>query len=435
MNFLGKSAGIAALVAGLMLPSNAGPFSAGLNDPSNPHDAPVPGFLGPHGIGKARLFAGLDESNEPFYENPENFVNPLFFAWAASATDYRRADGGTSFSNPDLALGPVTGDAFLVVSLGDLTSSQITAGAAPGSITLELARPVHDLSGADFVVFENGLLASFNTGGAGVGGLLAELAYVEVSDGGVDFLRFPATSLTPAAVGQYGSVDPTNVHNLAGKHVNSYGDSWGTPFDLAQVGLARITHIRLVDIPGNGHFLDQAGRPIYDAWLTFGSGGFDLDAVGSISSRITYEEWPQLEMLDPALRGPADDPDGDGLPNLLEYAFASLPWQADAARAAPRFRIAEGMAEFTFIRDERLTDLTYEVEFTENLEAAGWTPVARGSAGAPVVAIGGQALEITETAASGITGIGVIREVRIGQQIPAGGNGRRFFRVKVTCHE
>lgn len=435
MNFLGISASTAALAAGLALPSAAGPFSAAMQDASHPSDAPVPGFLGPHGIGKARLYDGLNEANEPIYENPENFVNPLFFAWAASATDYHRADGGASFSNPDLALGPVTGDNFLVVSLGDLTASEITSEAAPGSITLELARPVHDLSGADFVVFENGLLASFNTGGAGVGGTLAELAYVEVSDGGVDFLRFPATSLTPAAVGQYGSIDPTNVHNLAGKHVNSYGDSWGTPFDLAQVGLARITHIRLIDIPGNGDFLDQAGRPIYDAWLTFGSGGFDLDAVGSISSRITYEEWPQLEIFDPAQRGPGDDPDGDGVPNLLEYAFASLPWQADAARAAPKFRIAEGMAEFTFIRDERLTDLTYEVEFAENLEAAGWTTAARGSAGAPVLAIDGQTLEISETAASGITGIGVIREVRIRQEIPAGGNGRRFFRVKVTRHE
>lgn len=436
MNLLGKFVSTAALLGGLPLLSAAGPYSAALDDPSNLHDAPVPGFLGPQGVGKARLYLGLDdETGEPIYENPDNFVNPLFFDWAASFTDYHRSDNGSSFRAPNLALGPVTGDhRFGVVSLGDLSAAQIDAGDAPGTITLELARPVHNLTGADFVVFENALISGSSTGGAGVGGVLAELAYVEVSADGIDFSRFPATSLTPAAVGGYGSIDPTNVHHLAGKHVNAYGNSWGTPFDLAQVGLARISHIRLVDIPGDGHFLDQAGRPIYDAWLTFGSGGFDLEAVGAISSQITYPEWPQLEMLGPSQRGPADDPDGDGTTNLLEYAFASLPWQADAT-LAPLPEIVGNAAEFRFRRDERLVDLTYEVQFSESLDAASWTTLASGMAGAPLVAAVGHSPEISETAASGITGIGVVREVRIRQEIPAGGNGRRFFRVKVTRHE
>lgn len=435
MEFLGKFCrALVVLTAGLIPCAAAGPYSAALNDPTNPHDAPVPGFLGPHGVGKARLFIGIDENGEDIYENPDNFVNPLFFDWAASFTGYHRSDGGTSFRNPDLALGPVTGDPFFgVVSLGDLSATQITAGAAPGSITLQLARPVHNLTGADFVVFENALISGSNTGGAGIGGVLAELAYVEVSANGLDFIRFPATSLTPAAVGGYGSINPTNVHHLAGKHVNSYGDSWGTPFDLAQVGLESITHIRLVDIPGNGHFLDQAGRPIYDAWLTFGSGGFDLDAVSAISSKITYQEWPQLEMLDPSQRGPADDPDGDGIPNLLEYAFASLPWQAGSA-STPALEIVGNTVEFRFRRDERLTDLTYEVQISESLEAAGWTTIASGSAGAPLVAVGGHSREISETAAAGVTGIGVVREVRVKDSFPADGNPKRFFRVKITRH-
>ena len=248
----------------------AGPYSAALDDPANPHDAPVPGFIGRHGIGKARLQSGVDENGNPVFQNPDNYVNPLFFAWAGSVVDYSRADGDLSFSDPSRALGEVTGDNFDVVSLGDLTAGRIAAGNAAGSITLELARPVRNLSGADFVVFENGLVARSNTGGAGSGGILAELAYVEVSSNGLDFVRFPATSLTPSAVGGYGSISATNVLNLAGKHVNSYATSWGTPFDLAQVGLQEVTHIRLVDIPGDGSFKDRAGSSIYDAWLTFG---------------------------------------------------------------------------------------------------------------------------------------------------------------------
>jgi len=424
------------LTAGLLPSAAAGPFSAALNDPSNPHDAPIPGFLGPHGVGKARLYLGLDnETFEPIYENPDNFVNPLFFDWATRVSDYHRSDGGTFYSDPNFALGPVTGDQFFeVVSLGDLNATRIAAGDAPGSITLQLARPVHNLTGADFVVFENALIAGSNTGGVGAGGVLAELAYVEVSAEGSHFIRFPATSLTPAAVGEYGSIDPTKVFHLAGKHVNSYGNSWGTPFDLAQVGLDRITHIRLVDIPGNGHFLDQAGRPIYDAWLTQVSGGFDLDAVGAISSKITYDEWPPLEILDPSERGPSDDPDGDGVPNLLEYAFASLPWQADST-SAPVLEIIGNAAELRFRRDERLSDLTYEVQISGALEAAGWTTIASGTAGGPLAALAGHYPEISESAASEITGIGVVREVRVKDPFPAAGNPQRFFRVKITRHE
>ena len=84
------------------------------------------------------------------------------------------------------------------------------------------------------------------------------------------------------------------MYNLAGKHVNAYGNSWGTPFDLenladdplvigGQVNLDEINFARIVDIPGSGDFLDSSGDPIYDAWHTWGSGGVDLEAVGVIN--------------------------------------------------------------------------------------------------------------------------------------------------------
>lgn len=403
----------------------AGPYSAALDDPANPYDAPVPGFIGRHGIGKARLQSGVDENGSPVFQNPDNYVNPLFFAWAGSVVDYDRADGDLSFSDPSRALGEVTGDNFDVVSLGDLTASRIAAGNAAGSITLELARPVRNLSGADFVVFENGLVARSNTGGAGSGGILAELAYVEVSSNGLDFVRFPATSLTPSAVGGYGSISATNVHNLAGKHVNSYATSWGTPFDLAQVGLQEVTHIRLIDIPGDGSFKDRSGFSIYDAWLTFGSGGFDLEAVGVISSAMTYGQWPPLQYLAISQRGAADDPDGDGLPNLLEYAFGRSPWQADAGGAGPNFR----EMEFCFTRDERLVDLTYSVQVSGSLASGSWTTLASSVGGTPLQAAAGKFPVISESPASGISSIGVFREVRIREASPG---PQSYFRIEIS---
>lgn len=421
-----------ALLLAALLPTcaSAGPYSAGLDDPANLHDAPVPGFVGPDGIGKARLYVGPDDNGQPVYQNPANYVNPLFFGWASGVSSYQRTDSSASFNDPALALGPVTGDSFDVVSLGDLTAAQIAVGSPSGTITLRLEKPVRNLSGADFVIFENALVSQTNTGGAGIGGVFGELAYVEVSANGVDFIRFPATSLTAAAVGGYGSIDPTNVNNLAGKHVNASGNSWGTPFDLDQLGLSQIVAIRFVDIPGNGAFKDAANRPIFDGWLTFGSGGFDLEAVGSISTKMTFAEWPQLLLLDPSQCGEADDPDGDGLPNLLEYAFACLPWAADVAAVAPGLTFGPEGADFSFNRDERAADLVYEVQVSNNLADGSWTTLATGTAGAPLVPAQGHIPVISEVSASAVQGIGVIRRVTIRDREASG--GKRFYRVKIS---
>lgn len=427
-----NSLGVAAISAALALPLTAGPYSAALNDPSNPHDAPVPGFMGPHGAGMARLATGFfDEFGDPVFENPANYVNPLFFAWAGTAADYQASEFvSVAYSDSSLALGPVTGDNFDVVSLGDMTPAAIAGGSPPGTITLEFVKPIRNLTGADFVIFENGHIAQFDQGGAGIGGLFAEFAFVEVSADGTNFVRIPATSLTAAAVGGYGSLDPSNVHNLAGKHLNAYGKSWGTPFDLAASGLPQITHIRLVDIPGNGAFHDSSNHPIYDAWKTFGSGGFDLEAVGAVSTSMTYAEWPALANLAPEDQGPNADPDKDGMPNLLEYAFATVPWMPDAA--VQTIAMNNGHAEITFRRDERLTDLVYEVQASSTMAANDWTTIATSSGGALFQGANGHSPVISETSADPIQSIGVIRKSTV--RDTASGTGRRFLRVKVTTN-
>lgn len=409
--------------------AQAGPYSKGLNDPANVHDAPVPGFTGPHGVGKARIPDGNDG-----FQNPGNRVNPLFFAWASEYEDYARSDSDAGFSDASYAVGPVTGDNFDVVSLGDLTATQLNAAAEPGRITLKFAKPIRDLSGADFVIFENAFISANNTGGTGIGGVFAELAYVEVSADGVNFHRFNPASLTPSTVGAYGSIDPTNVHNLAGKHVNAYGDSWGTPFDIAQTGLTEITHIRLVDIPGRGDFKDGSGNSIYDAWRTFGSGGFDLEAVGSISTPMTFGEWPLLGTLAPGTRGEADDPDKDGIPNLLEYAFALDPAAADAPGTGWSLQLhTDGTGSFVEVatlRDERGTDLVRDIQVSEDM--AVWTTLARSTAGGPFLPQEGFLPLVTDQRSGSIASVGVIREDRIRDTRPVTGSSKRFYQLKVT---
>jgi hypothetical protein len=249
-------------------------------------DAGIPGFVGTDGDGKV---------------TPNNIVNPLFIAWATGVTNYSPTPGVEDpWQSPEKALGEVARVSNFrdIVSLGDLDEDQIEAGIKPGEITLSFDSGIRDGEGADFAVFENGF--------DNRGGIFGELAYVEVSSDGVNFARFSSDSLTGEPIPAQGILDPTGIYNLAGKHVNNafefdgqfFGSSWGTPFDLAtlsnhelvnsgKVDLRAIHYVKVIDIPGNGSFLDSFNQPIYDPFPTTSpitSGGFDLEAIGVIHS-------------------------------------------------------------------------------------------------------------------------------------------------------
>jgi len=200
-----------------------------------------------------------------------------FVAWASQCQLLRgwqdianKSLGKTTVGDPSKAIGKA-GSA--VVSLGD-----------SGVAILQFDGYIYDGVGPDFAVFEN----AFKDRN---GGDFLELAFVEVSSDGENYFRFPAHSLTDTtkAVGSFGSIDPTEINNLAGKYYANYG----TPFDLAELkgipelNIQRITHVKLVDVVGtlNESFAtkDTANRTINDPYPTaFPSGGFDLDAIGVI---------------------------------------------------------------------------------------------------------------------------------------------------------
>ncbi|MEO8614021.1 MAG: hypothetical protein ABI600_02685 [Luteolibacter sp.] len=205
---------------------------------------------------------------------------------------------GTSDANPN--------SPYPVVSLGD-----------GGTATLEYSQPFGDVPGPDFAVFENGFASSF-----------LELAHVEVSSDGVNFFRFPSTSLTAASTtpGTGGSVDPSNIRNLAGKYLAGFG----TPFDLAELrnvspllDIQRITHVRVIDVIGTNDpalaSFDAAGHIVIDPYPTpYFSGGFDLDAVGAFSqTTTTFAAWKTAQTITAA--DPTTDSNHDGVANLIEY--------------------------------------------------------------------------------------------------------------------
>lgn len=200
-----------------------------------------------------------------------------FINWAYQVIEFtpglqdtaNTSSGFVDFGTSDEALSQAEGNSSNVVSLGD-----------GGRIILGFQYPIKNESGPDFAVFENSFSDTF-----------LELGHVEVSTDGVHFVRIPSVSLTSTTtqVGSFGSVDPTLIHNLAGK----YRQGYGTPFDLEDiidstgVNLDSINYVKIIDVVGSIDTQygteDSQGNIINDPYPTaFNSGGFDLDAVGVI---------------------------------------------------------------------------------------------------------------------------------------------------------
>ncbi|MES2439855.1 MAG: hypothetical protein V4584_12335 [Verrucomicrobiota bacterium] len=244
--------------------------------------------------------------------------DPRFSFWASGVEVTRGPveiefpdDSLVTYGSESDALGPADAtpdEPYPVVSLGD-----------GGRAVLTFSTPFGDVPGPDFAVFENGFIPNF-----------LELAHVEVSSDGVNFFRFPSTSLTPVTqnLGEGGAVDPTNVRNLAGKYLAGYG----TPFDLAELrrlypalDVQRIIKVRIIDVVGTNvpslGSLDSLGQIITDPYPTpFPSGGFDLDAVGVFkATATTYATWTANQGLINANAAATADPDQNGVQNLIEY--------------------------------------------------------------------------------------------------------------------
>jgi len=230
-------------------------------------------------------YFAMDHFNEPLYDaavvnggtEAISKDSDVFKSWANACTITRGfqdiAVAGALASVGTETEGTLKAGVNGVVSLGD-----------KGVAVLEFPVPIKNGEGPDFAVFENG----FNVGA----NQFLELAFVEVSSDGVKYVRFPAISKTNAytQTGSFAPIDAALLHNFAGKYVANYG----TPFDLDELkntqglDVNNITHVKIIDVIGSINASistkDSLHNPVNDPYPTaFGSGGFDLDAVGVIN--------------------------------------------------------------------------------------------------------------------------------------------------------
>lgn len=232
-------------------------------------------------------------------------TNSAILFWADGWTNYLPGPVlSNQFLNATNALGPAD------AGNSGLGSLAVTGLGDDGEITLTFPYPIADGTGPDFAVFENAFADYY-----------LELAYCEVSSDGTNFVRFPNHSLAAEPTEYF--TDPADYGGLAGKHVQGVG----TPFDLRLLAgtpgldVRRVTHVRIVDVKGDGSNRDSYGNPIYDPTPPWGPGDFDLDAVGVLNARIEIS-------ADPTATAPALP----GRKTVLEYKAAvdSPEWTTNA---------------------------------------------------------------------------------------------------------
>lgn len=129
----------------------------------------------------------------------------------------------------------------------------------------------------------------------------------------------------------------------------------------------------------------------------------------------SFEEWIVEHQLSGSNADPSADPDGDGITNLLEYAFALDPAVASLAGLPSVGRMWDQAAEYLTITFQRRTgslDLRYVPEFGEDL--LSWSAEAAVQVGAAAPA-----------------GDGILELVTVRDTVPLTESSRRFGRIRV----
>ena len=259
-----------------------------------------------------------------------------FVAWATGCVVEA---GPMNIANPSLGVAGAGYPAENAIGVPDGTYGVACLGDG-GYATLTFASPICNQPGPDFAVFENG----FKSGSQ----YFLEIAFVEVSSDGEHFFRFPAITAVQydTQLGGFATMDPSYIHNFAGKYAAFYG----TPFELDDIpddpllNKNSITQVRVVDVVGSIDpqyaTYDSEGHPVNDPWPTpFASSGFDLDAVGVIHD-VEHFPTPPAPNEPPYVANPVSDVTLDEFPQTIEISLDGVVSDPDDPDENISYRVA-----------------------------------------------------------------------------------------------
>jgi hypothetical protein len=130
-----------------------------------------------------------------------------------------------------------------------------------------------------------------------------------------------------------------------------------------------------------------------------------------------YQAWrfgyfTSNELADVTISGDGAAPAGDGVPNLMKYAFALNPKVAASANSLPILGVADGCLSLTYRLNSQAPDLTNIVQVCTDLVSGVWTTTN---------------FPVLSTVTNGSFWLITVRDL-----VPMSNAASRFLRLKIT---
>ena len=119
------------------------------------------------------------------------------------------------------------------------------------------------------------------------------------------------------------------------------------------------------------------------------------------------------QLADPSISGNLSNPTGDGICNLLDYAFNLNPTVDNSSTVLPQISGTSGYLILTYSANPTATDLTYTVEVSSDLQT--WNS-GTGYTSMPVI----------------LSNNGITQQIQVSDLTPITSENKRFIRLRVT---
>lgn len=122
----------------------------------------------------------------------------------------------------------------------------------------------------------------------------------------------------------------------------------------------------------------------FKAYASNATGTAYTNPAATFTTLTAQQSWRQTYFGTTANKGDAADladPDNDGLPNIVEFAFGLNPLANTSSQQLPAPQIVGGNYVVSFTQPAGVSGITYGVEWTPSLAPANWTPLADTGSG------------------------------------------------------